>query len=371
MAGAIGKSVLSTLVYNIRRCKQVEGLCVVSSKVGHRFKSEYKAAVLQELKKPLIIDEQKRKKLQKDEVRIKVKCCSVNASDIMICHGLYEIAPKLPFIPGYEVSGEILELGSKAAEGLKVGDKIVGLNKDLFSGFSEECVLQSLDVWQLPSGVSFDTAVAVADSYSTALIGLVRRGKLKNTDHVLITAAAGGLGVAAVDIAANVYRAKVIAVCDTEDKAALLRERGAWAALTSVPKDIEKKCAEVTSGGGVRVVFESVGSELFHSVLKCVAAEGVVIVAGTASRLVPTVKTSELLPMSFSLIGVSLRNYRKSNPEIYRQIVQDAIDMADQRLVSPVIAKKFLLEKVNEAVQFVLDKKSTGKVIIAMENDDD
>jgi len=78
------------------------------------------------------------------QVRIKVKCCSVNASDIMICHGLYEIAPKLPFIPGYEVSGEILELGSKAAEELKVGDKIVGLNKDLFSGFSEECVLQSL-----------------------------------------------------------------------------------------------------------------------------------------------------------------------------------------------------------------------------------
>lgn len=75
---------------------------------------------------------------------MKVKCCSVNASDIMICHGLYEIAPKLPFIPGYEVSGEILELGSKAAEGLKVGDKIVGLNKDLFSGFSEECILQSL-----------------------------------------------------------------------------------------------------------------------------------------------------------------------------------------------------------------------------------
>lgn len=78
------------------------------------------------------------------QVRIKVKCCSVNASDIMICHGLYEVAPKLPFIPGYEVSGEILELGSKAAEELKVGDKIVGLNKDLFSGFSEECVLQSM-----------------------------------------------------------------------------------------------------------------------------------------------------------------------------------------------------------------------------------
>lgn len=343
---------------------------MVTSKVGHRFKSVYKAAVLQELKKPLIIDEQKRKKLQKDEVRIKVKCCSVNASDIMICHGLYEIAPKLPFIPGYEVSGEILELGSKAAEGLKVGDKIVGLNKDLFSGFSEECVLQSSDVWQLPSAVSFDTAVALADSYSTALIGLVRRGKLKNTDQVLITAAAGGLGLAAVDIAANVYRAKVIAVCDTEDKAALLRERGAWAALTSVPKEIEKKCAEVTSGEGVRIVFESVGNEMFHSVLKCVAPEGVVIVAGTASRLVPTIKTSDLLPVSFSLIGVSLRNYRKSIPEVYRQIVQDAIDMADQKLVSPVIAKKFSLEKVNEAVQFVLDKKSTGKVIIVMKDDD-
>jgi hypothetical protein len=190
MAGSVGRVAISAVLFNFKKCKQP--LYALNSKTGLRFESVYKAAVLQELKKPLVVDDQKRKKLHKDEVstlgiisehtngstyfvpvmcpivlffsglykekyfiriqlrhllqvRIKVKCCSVNTSDIMICHGLYETAPKLPFIPGFEVSGEILELGSKAAEGgLKVGDKIVGLNKDHFSGFAEECVLPSL-----------------------------------------------------------------------------------------------------------------------------------------------------------------------------------------------------------------------------------
>ncbi|PNF14481.1 hypothetical protein B7P43_G16426 [Cryptotermes secundus] len=206
MAGTVGRRLVRALL-NVHICKQ-PGLHGAGSKLGHRFESTYKAAVLQEFKKDLVIKEQKRRKLQEDEVRIKVNCCGVNASDIMICQGLHEISPKLPFIPGYEVSGEILELGSKAAKELKVGSKIVGLNKDLFSGFAEECVLCSKDAWQLPSDVSFQTAVALAESYSTALIGLVRRGKLKKSDTVLITAASGALGLAAVDIAANVYRAK-------------------------------------------------------------------------------------------------------------------------------------------------------------------
>ncbi|KAJ9592760.1 hypothetical protein L9F63_015571 [Diploptera punctata] len=323
------------------------------------------------LQNPLEIEEQKHKKLEKHDVRIKVECCSVNASDIMICNGSYEIAPKLPFVPGYEVSGEILELGSKAAEGgLKVGDRIVGLNKDLFSGFAEECVLMDKDVWQLPSQVKFDKAVALVDSYTTALIGLCRRAKIKETDIVLITAGAGGLGLAAVDVSANVFRAKVIAVCETEEKAALLREKGAWAALTFNPKETVKKCDEVTKGHGVRIVFDSVGSEYFNMVLKCVAPEGVVIVGGTASRLVPSIKTSELLPRSFSLIGVSMRNYRASNNAVYRQVVQDAIDMADQGLVHPVIAKKFPLDEVNEAMQYVTDGNSAGKVVLTMKHDD-
>ncbi|XP_069674554.1 quinone oxidoreductase-like protein 2 homolog [Periplaneta americana] len=367
MAGTVVRKVFSTFLHTK---SSTQPIYAISSQTGLRFKSKYKAAVIHELKQPLVIEEQKQKKLQKDEVRIKVKCCSVNASDIMICQGLYEVTPKLPFIPGYEVSGEILELDSKSEGGLKVGDRVIGLNKEHFSGFAEECILPSSDVWQLPSAIDFNTAAALADSYSTALIGLVRRGKLKQNDKVLITAAAGGLGLAAVDIAANVYRAKVIAVCDTEDKAALLRDRGAWAALTYSPKDIIKKCAEVTNGQGVKIVFESVGKDVFNSILKCVAPEGVVIVAGTASRLVPAINTSELLPSSFSLIGVSLRNYRRSNHDVYRQIIQDAIDMADQKLINPVVAKEFSLEKVNEAMQYVLDKKSTGKVIIKMKQDD-
>ncbi|PSN33191.1 Quinone oxidoreductase-like protein 2 [Blattella germanica] len=341
MSGALRRALVSTALFSYRSNSKTLTLFNVTqqTQTGIRFKSsgKYRAAVLHEFKKPLVIEEQKHKKLDKHDVRIKVEFCSVNSSDIMICNSLYEINPKLPFIPGFEVSGEIIELGAKAGEGgLKVGDRV--------------------DVWQLPNQVKRAKAVALIDSYTTALIGLSRRAKLQETDTVLITAGGGSLGLAALDIAANLFRAKVIAVCETEEQAAVLRERGAWAALTYNPKETVRKCDEVTGSRGVRIVFDAVGR--------------IVVVAGTASRLVPSIKTSELLPRSFSLIGVSLRNYRAANHKVYRQVVQDAIDMADQGLVHPVIAKQFPLDKINDAMQYISDGKATGKVIISMKNDD-
>ncbi|GFY55474.1 quinone oxidoreductase-like protein 2 [Trichonephila inaurata madagascariensis] len=169
--------------------------------------SHYKAAVLKEIGKELEILERSRPKLKETEVRIKVRCCAVNVADTLICSGKYDQEPKLPFIPGYEFSGEVLETGSKV-KNLSVGDKVIGLNKDTFSAMATECLSEERDLWKIPQDVAFDSAAALVDSYATVLIA-ARRANLREGDTVLVTVAAGGLGLAAVDLASNLFNAKV------------------------------------------------------------------------------------------------------------------------------------------------------------------
>lgn len=294
----------------------------------------------------------------------------MNVPDLLMSNGKYDIVPKLPLTLGYEVSGLITEVHEAAGkEGFCVGDRIVALNKEAYGGFSEECIVLSQDAWKLPDSISFRVAAALVDSYSTALIGLARRTHLKEGDHVLINAGVGGLGLAAVDVAANVYKAKVIAVCGTEDKATLIREKGAWSALKYQPDHILKTVQDVTKGKGVRVVFDAVGGEIFQNSVKSVSHEGSVILAGFAGRQVESVRLEDLIPSCCSLIGISLTKYRSSNLPAYRQIVQDAIDMCEQNLVMPSIQEDFDFDEINEAFQFMVDNKSTAKIVIDILDD--
>ncbi|XP_046985098.1 quinone oxidoreductase-like protein 2 homolog [Schistocerca americana] len=335
-----------------------------------RFKS-VKAAVLREFKENLDIKEIPLKKLRKNEVRVKVSYCSLNQSDLLMCKGEYDFTPKLPFVPGHEISGEIIEVGSEATkEGFTNGQKVVGLSKDDYGGLAQQITLSATDVWLLPQSIKLRKGCVLADAYATALLGLTRRGRLKEKQSVLVTAASGGLGLAAVDVAANVYRAKVIAVCASEEQASLLRERGAWAALTYDPKEVIKKVEEVTDGRGVDLVFDAVGGKVFEHVTKCVAHEGTVILAGFASRTVQQVATGILLPCSMSLVGISLGSYRKADLEIYRTTVQDAIDMCEQGLTAPAISKIFPLADVNSAFEYMEGHETTGKVVVQLKDED-
>jgi len=335
-------------------------------KNGSQTFAGYRAAVLKEIGKPLVVEELKsEKKLKDSEVRIDVHTCGVNSSDILICQGQYGTQPKLPFIPGFEVCGEVKELGP-GVKNFRLGDRVIGLNKDKYSGFAEECVMMERDLWVIPQSMKFQFGASLIDTYGTALLGLQRRAKVSKEDVVLVTAAAGGLGLAAVDLAANVFQAKVIGVCGTEDKACLVRDKGAWAALKYDPEHVYKKTMEVTNSKGASIIFDAVGGDVFKEALKCVAHEGKVIVAGFASRQIPNVPTSLLLPQSVSLIGVSLTHYREANNEVYRQIGDNVIELYDERLISPHVSASFSLDQVNEAFEFLSLRKSTGKVILSI-----
>ncbi|KAK4309027.1 hypothetical protein Pmani_019287 [Petrolisthes manimaculis] len=331
--------------------------------LGSRYTSTYKAAVLRSFGEDLQIEERNRTKLKGHEVRVAVHSAGVNASDLLMMDNKYGQELKPPFIPGFEICGEVVETG-KAVKTLQVGSRVIGISKDNLGGFAEECVLPYQDLWMVDHVVGFDTGAALVDTYATALIGLHRRANIHEGSTVLVTAAAGGLGLAAVDLASSVYKAKVIGVCGTEDKAHLVRQKGAWAALKYNKSHILKKVAEVTEGKGVDIVFDAVGGEVFNACLSCVAHEGSVIVAGFASRVIPHIETSQLLPKSVSLIGLSLTHYREANNEVYKQAIEDVIDMHEMGLITPHLSALFKLEESAQAFNFIRERKSTGKVVL-------
>ncbi|KAL7643946.1 UNVERIFIED_CONTAM: hypothetical protein RMT77_005957 [Armadillidium vulgare] len=364
---------MARVFHNLKRSLCITNLFTPSRpllfcKNPHAFKyirlaSTYRAAILKEYGTPLQIEELKRKKLKSKEVRVAVHCCGVNASDLLMVENKYDHKIALPFVPGFEISGEVLEVGEEV-QTLSPGLRVVGLNKEYLGGFSEECVLNEEDLWSIDMAVPFKYGASLIENYSTALLGLHRRAKIDSSSTILITAAAGGLGLAAVDLAASVYKAKVIGVCGTEDKADLVREKGAWAAIKYNVKHLHKKVEEVTEGKGVDVIFDAVGGEVFTNSLPCIANEGRVIVAGFASRVIPHIETSQLLPKAVALIGISLNHYRITNKEVYRKTSEDVIEMHEMGLIKPHVSAVFSLDEHQMAFDFISERKSTGKVVL-------
>lgn len=342
---------------------------ILSSKMSGGFSqkrlSHYKAALLKEHGEKLEIVELKRStKLKDTQVLIQVHCCAVNVADTLICSGKYDFKPNLPFVPGYEFSGEVLQVGSNVKD-LHKGDKVIGLNKDHYSAMATECVSESRDLWKIPQNVSFESAAALVDSYATVLIA-ARRANLCEGDTVLVTVAAGGLGLAAVDLASNLFNAKVIGASDTEDKAQVLREKGAFSTVNYKEKEIVKAVLKETNNQGVKVVFDAVGGDVFEDCLQSISAEGCIVVLGFSSRKIPQILTSQLLPKSCALIGVSLTHYQKMINETYRSSVQEIIDMYLEEFIDPHVADVFKFNDVNDALKHVEDRKSAGKVILTL-----
>jgi NADPH2:quinone reductase len=314
----------------------------------------------------LVLRDVNRKPLKTNQVRIGVYCCGINSIDVSNCAGELEPRPALPFIPGYEVCGEIIDIGEgEESSKFMIGQRVIGLSlNDHGSGFAEELAIDAKDVWPIDAVMSFATGASLVNSYATALLALTRRAEVEEGSTVLITGAAGRLGLASVDLAANVYRCKVIAVCSSDDKSALVRDRGAWATITFGKQNLAAEVKKVTDGLGVSIIIDSVGGDVFNQVIKCVADEGKVIVAGFASKKIPQISGDDLLENSFSVLGVSLEQYRKKKFDVYREVVTDIIEMYEEKLISPLPAIHYPFDQVNEAIAVLKDSATISKLVL-------
>ncbi|KAJ8914550.1 hypothetical protein NQ315_010014 [Exocentrus adspersus] len=327
---------------------------------NNRLASTFKAAVIKEIGKPLEIEERKILNLKPNQVRIQVIYCSVNKVDVF---KFKQDGGDLPFIPGYELSGEVLEKGSEVSnDQVIVGDRVAGLSLEKFGGLAEQCVLEADDVWRIPSDLERKDAAVITYGHSTAVYAFSKLATPKENERIVISAGSAGLGLAAVDVAANIYKAKVLGLVDTEQRGELVRQRGAFDTLHFDDK-LAKRCMKIFEGKGASIVYDAVGEYMMNTIGTCVAAGGKVLYA--APFFYETIPAPK--PHSFSTI-LSLKELRRQNKHLYKTVVSDTLELANEGLIGAHISAKYTLKEINEAIKFIEDKKCTGKVLIHIDD---
>ncbi|KAM6456516.1 quinone oxidoreductase-like protein 2 isoform 1-T1 [Liasis olivaceus] len=323
----------------------------------------YRAALCTELKKPLVIRDVPSALLQPHEVRIRVRCCGVNFADILACQGLYQEQHSLPFTPGMEYSGDVVETG-KAVTNIKEGDCVIGVTKR--KALAEEYIADPKLLWKIPQGVPYEEAAALPASYGTAILALKHRAQTQPGETVLVTAAAGATGLAVVDVAANALKVKVIAAAGSDSKCNLAIQKGAVESVNYSGANLREEVKKLTSNKGVDVVIDTVGGDIFKQALHSLAFEGRIVVVGFAGGTIPSIPANILLLKNISALGLFWGRYRDEEFPIFSSTITSALSYYQDGQIQPYIGRVFKLEEVNEAFAHVTQRKSTGKVVISI-----
>ncbi|XP_049539250.1 quinone oxidoreductase-like protein 2 [Anopheles darlingi] len=353
-------------------------------------RAAHRAAVLREPGKPLTLEVIKKvEKLKNDEVRVKVHYCSLNSTDVKIISGKHkELKVPLPFIPGHEFSGEIVEIGKDNPHFFNRGDRVVVMNdlQDPNGGLVTEAVVKNRDVWTVPQSVPLREMAVLPYGHGTALLTFALHCNLKENDLILITAGPAGMGLAAIDLAVSVYKAKVIAICDTESSSDLVRSKGAHKAVCMMKNNYTKLYKSIQDALGdkkAKVAYDAVGKGLLHLLADFVEPEKGKLIsvdpfynAQTFPKEVPQFerpkrKGKEDKPdESAEGRAKLLQNvqhfdlYEYPDLDTYRQMISDTIEMRSEGMIAGHISKVFPLAKIQQAIEFVQQKQCTGKVLI-------
>ena len=292
------------------------------------------------------------------EVLIRIKACALNFPDVLMTAGGYQFKPDLPFVPGMETSGEIAGLGAGVSD-FAVGDAVVaGLRT---GGLAEFGVAPVSAVRKKPSPLSFAEASGYRTAYLTAYVGLVRRGELQPGETVLVHGAAGGVGLAAVDLAKQLG-AHVIATASTEEKRALARAKGADHALPATGFREEVKA--LTEGRGADIIYDPVGGDVFDESVRCIAWGGRLLIIGFTSGRIPNISVNMPLIKGFSVVGVRAGEFGRRDPEKGRENIEFLDRMAEEGKIKPHIGAVLPLERAIEGLALLKDRKALGKVVV-------
>ncbi len=293
------------------------------------------------------------------EVLIDIRAIGVNFPDLLITQGKYQFQPGVPFIPGGEVAGVVQAVGD-GVDSFKAGDRVVALM--LSNGFAERAVTPAPAVIPIPDGVSFETAAACLWTYGTTHYALLERAGLKKGETLLVLGAAGGVGLAAVDMGKHLG-ARVIAAASTDEKLELCKARGADAVINYSHEDVKARAKEL-SNGGVDVVYDPVGGALALSALRAMAWGGRYLVIGFASGDIPEVPLNLVLLKSCQLVGVFWGAFSMREPEKNAGYISEVLTWLEQGKISPSIDATFPLEEAAAALTKLEKREVKGKLIL-------
>jgi NADPH2:quinone reductase len=299
-------------------------------------------------------------------VRIRVNFASVSFGIGMAVAGKHQKKTPLPFVPGNEISGVVTEVAA-GVDRIKSGDRVVARLPS--GGYAEEVVAPEETVYTLPSGVDIRAATSLPLSYGTAFSGLFWQGDLKPGETLLVHGAAGALGLAAVQIG-RVAGAYVIATASTETKRALVKAHGAHEALA--PDSFRDAVKSLTGGSGVDIVFDTVGGHVFDDSLRAVRPQGRIVVAGFASGTVPKIPANILLVKNVKVFGHYFGLFvgdgatdesRRHAPRV-QEMMTAMFGWLARGQIAPVISNVFPLGDYAAAMESIVSRRSTGKVLL-------
>jgi len=294
------------------------------------------------------------------EAVISVKAASVNFPDVLIIENKYQVKPPLPFSPGSEVSGIVKAVGDGVTN-VKAGDRVMAITG--YGAFAEEVKTEARRMLPIPPKMDFPTAAAFGLTYATSEHALVDRGALQPGETLLVLGAAGGVGLAAIEIG-KILGARAIACASTDEKLAVCRQHGADETINYATEDLRERIKALTNGNGADVVYDPVGGAYTELALRSIAWRGRLLVVGFAAGEIPKIPLNLTLLKGCSIVGVFWGDFARREPGHFAAAMTRLGAWYAQGKLKPHVSETFPLERAADALKLMAARKATGKVVL-------
>lgn len=294
------------------------------------------------------------------QVAIDVQAAGVNFPDVLVIQNKYQFKPELPFTPGSELAGVVRAVGDGVVK-LKVGDRVLAFVNH--GAFAQQIAVPANMVMPMPPGLDFDTAAAITLTYGTSHHAVVDRAQLKAGETMLVLGAAGGVGLAAIEIG-KALGARVIAAASTDEKLAVCKEHGADATINYSSGDLREAIKAATDGKGPDVIYDPVGGIYTEPAFRSIAWRGRYLVIGFANGEIPKLPLNLALLKGASLVGVFWGEFAKREPKANLAAMRELMEWMAAGKIKPHISARYSLSETPRALNDMAARKVTGKVVI-------
>jgi NADPH2:quinone reductase len=295
------------------------------------------------------------------QVAVRVRAAAANFPDVLMARGHYQVRPPLPFTPGIEACGDVVAVGEGVTH-VAVGDRVLGGAEIPTGSFADVTLMSGTDTFLAPASLDDAGAASLHLAYQTGWFGLHRRAHLQAGETLLVHAAAGGVGSAAVQLG-KAAGARVIAVVGSAEKVAVAKALGADVVVDRTQENFVSVVKDVTGGRGADVVYDPVGGAAFAGSTKCIAFEGRIVVVGFTSGEIPTAALNHALVKNYSIVGLHWGLYRTLGVDLVHEAYADLVRLSDEGLISPLVSERIALDAVPDALQRLAAGATTGRVV--------
>jgi len=294
------------------------------------------------------------------EVVVSVKAASVNFPDVLIIQNKYQFKPPLPFSPGSELAGVVKEVG-EGVTNVKPGDRVIAFTT--YGAFAEETKTEATRLLPMPKGMDFPSAASFILTYGTTDHALRDRGRLKAGETLLVLGAAGGVGIAAIEVG-KALGARVIACASSDEKLAVCHEHGADDTINYAAGDLREGIKGLTGGKGVDVIYDAVGGPYTEPAFRSIAWRGRLLVIGFAAGDIPKLPLNLPLLKGADVVGVFWGDFTRREPKSFLESARQLMRWFEEGKLKPHVSATFPLEKAAEAMNLLASRKAKGKVVV-------